>query len=330
MVYEYEVVSKVKNLRRSILIDTGNELADVVIPIYNGSKYVVPLLESIKAQTYRPINIYICDDVSTDDSYELVILWTKANAASGFSISCERNRVNVGLTGNTSKLLSKTKGKYVFIADQDDVWIREKITRQVDYFKNNKNCVINICDRSVTDANLNIKIASAFRYRNYSKTRMEQYDVIGHMGSFPANSMAIRNDDFNIFDIPDGIVQQDSFLAVMASNYGTIDFIYEPLLLYRIHGNNLSGNFAAEFSHNRLECFFRYLKVASRVCEYEKKDKSIISEEFRKRFGHEIIFSESTATNVKAGNIFLFAWRKTQIAYKMDKIGSFYKQKMDY
>ena len=124
-----------------------------------------------------------------------------------------------------------------------------------------------------------------------------------------------------IFDIPDGITCHDSFIAYMASYYGTVDFLFEPLLLYRIHSHNLSGNFCAENSRNFLECFRRYLKSCKRGQESSRNDGRIICDEMKKRYGVDLAELESPFANCVKYNYIKRAWEEARKKYKADKIG---------
>ena len=113
---------------------------------------------------------------------------------------------------------------------------------------------------------------------------MDFEQVIKHRAAYAANCMAIRNKNINkIFSIPVN-VSHDTFITMMAARYGTIDFLYDVLLLYRIHGKNISGNFQAQFSKNIFQCFLNYLRVEKRAYESAKYDEKIIKNEFKTRF----------------------------------------------
>lgn len=150
---------------------------------------------------------------------------------------------------------------------------------------------------------------------------MKMEEVVRHKYSYAANCMAVRNMNKQIFDIPDGITCHDSFIAYMASYYGTVDFLFEPLLLYRIHSHNLSGNFCAENSRNFLECFRRYLKSCKRGQESSRNDGRIICDEMKKRYGVDLAELESPFANCVKYNYIKRAWEEARKKYKADKIG---------
>ena len=49
-----------------------NDLVTILLPTYNGQEYVSQMLDSIYFQDYRPIELIICDDASTDDTVNVV------------------------------------------------------------------------------------------------------------------------------------------------------------------------------------------------------------------------------------------------------------------
>lgn len=297
------------------------QLVSILVPIYNGQKFLTEFLDSIKKQTYRPIELILRDDCSKDASVNLCEKWKENNAECDFTINLIKGEKNIGLSQNVAKLAQYARGKFIFLADQDDIWLKDKVLEQVEYLENNPECVVCLSDRSITDARLNVHIKSNYEYLGYNRTSMKMEEVVRHKYSYAANCMAVRNMNKQIFDIPDGITCHDSFIAYMASYYGTVDFLFEPLLLYRIHSHNLSGNFCAENSRNFLECFRRYLKSCKRGQESSRNDGRIICDEMKKRYGVDLAELESPFANCVKYNYIKRAWEEARKKYKADKIG---------
>ena len=298
-------------------------LVSVVVPIYNGEKYILDFLESIKFQSYENIQLILRDDASQDDSYVLCKNWKLNNEKRFAEILLLKGEKNEGLARNTAVACRYLKGEYVFIADQDDVWVKDRIEKQVQYLTTHLQCAVCLCDRFVTDEHLNVKIESNYKYQNYKITSMSLEEVVRHRSIYAANCMAIRNVDTKIFDIPNGIISHDSFIAYMAAYYGTVDFIFDSLVYYRIHENNLSCNFCAENSSNVVQCFKKYLKALKRVKKSWTNDNKIVCEEMMRRYGIDLKLMESPfAINDPKYNRIKKAWEYTRNDYKADKIGN--------
>ncbi len=95
---------------------------------YNQSRFVRETLESIKSQTYRNTELIIIDDCSTDDSVTVIECWLQENA-----VQCNfiRHQKNQGICKSLNEAVGLTTGKYVSMVASDDIWLPDKIERQV-------------------------------------------------------------------------------------------------------------------------------------------------------------------------------------------------------
>ena len=260
----------------------------VLVPVYNGEKYIRELLESVSRQKHRSIELVIVDDHSDDHSYELCRKWCMCNKSRFADIKLKRNEKNIGLSGTTNILMELAGGDFLFLADQDDVWLPEKVKRQTQYMMEHEDCIISLTDRSITDKDLNIKIKSEFSYLNYSLKSMDFSEFIKHRNNgTSANKMCIRGGFEDKLKIPENILEHDRFMAAMAVCIGTIDYIYEPLVLYRIHENNLSGNYSIESSANVVDCFLCQYQLMKRY-KLRDMDEPVIEREMKNRFGIDL------------------------------------------
>src|SRR5256885_2165082 len=104
----------------------ASPLVSVVIPIYNGLKYLDRAVASVLAQTYQPIEIILVDDGSTDGSWEWI-------ASYGSQVRPIRQKnAGVGCARNTG--IEHARGDLIAFLDQDDWWMPEKAARQVQAF----------------------------------------------------------------------------------------------------------------------------------------------------------------------------------------------------
>ena len=101
-------------------------LVSIVMCVYNGEKYLKEQVDSILAQTYRPIELIIADDASTDNTKK--ILGQYENNPFVRLIYREKN---IGLAKNFSLAAERATGAYIAFSDQDDIWIENKIEKLV-------------------------------------------------------------------------------------------------------------------------------------------------------------------------------------------------------
>jgi glycosyltransferase involved in cell wall biosynthesis len=103
-------------------------LVTAIAVCYNHARFVIDCLESIRQQTYRPIELIIMDDCSSDDSVRLIRQWLSSGAMDGRLVAHERNQ---GLCRTLNDALALATGKYVAIVATDDLWMPKKLETQV-------------------------------------------------------------------------------------------------------------------------------------------------------------------------------------------------------
>ncbi|MBI4773746.1 MAG: glycosyltransferase family 2 protein [Deltaproteobacteria bacterium] len=102
-------------------------LVSVVIPVFNGEPYLAETIESVIAQTYRPIEIIVVDDGSTDLS---------AVAAKRFGPPVRyRFQSNAGTAAARNFGVRSARGSFFAFLDQDDLWAENKLTLQIEAFE---------------------------------------------------------------------------------------------------------------------------------------------------------------------------------------------------
>ena len=102
-----------------------NTRIDFLMATYNGEKFVSDQIDSIMSQTYSNIRLIIRDDCSKDNT--ILIIQDKI-AQYPDKIILIPPGTNLGVIGNFSALLTYTDAAYAMFADQDDIWLPEKVT----------------------------------------------------------------------------------------------------------------------------------------------------------------------------------------------------------
>jgi glycosyltransferase involved in cell wall biosynthesis len=107
----------------------------VILPIFNGDKTLANTLESLLNQTYQDFEIVACIDGSNDNSFN--ILKSFENKFKSFTILINEKNLGLGLTMN--RLVNKTQGKYIAIAEQDDYYYPNRFSLQIEILEKNTN-----------------------------------------------------------------------------------------------------------------------------------------------------------------------------------------------
>lgn len=97
----------------------------LVLSSYNGSRYIAEQLDSILLQTRPPDTVYIRDDCSTDGTSNIVEQYIHSHSLANWSVAI--NAVNQGWKKNFHELIASADGDLIFLCDQDDLWLPNKI-----------------------------------------------------------------------------------------------------------------------------------------------------------------------------------------------------------
>lgn len=99
-------------------------LVSVIIPVYNGERYISQAIHSVLAQDYRPLEIIVVDDGSTDQT---------AQIAQEFSEVIYLHQSNQGPGSARNLGVLSSRGEFIAFLDGDDLWLPNKLTLQVKY-----------------------------------------------------------------------------------------------------------------------------------------------------------------------------------------------------
>lgn len=106
-------------------MDTSPDLVTVVVPTFNGGRYLDATLGSLGAQTYPHLEVIVVDDGSLDDSAVIA-------RRSGF-VSAVLTQPNLGVAVARNRGLARARGRWVGFVDQDDLWRSDRVANLVDY-----------------------------------------------------------------------------------------------------------------------------------------------------------------------------------------------------
>jgi len=202
----------------------------VAMATYNGARHIAQQLDSLAAQTRRPDELIVCDDGSEDGTAAIVEAFA---ATAPFAVRLRRNAANLGVLRNFEKAIAACSGSHIFLSDQDDVWLPDKIERMMIAFGGGRPVVIN--DKIIVDADL-------------APTGATMLGNIRGFGSPDSNFVAGCCSAFTrewrdlVLPIPPGPPAHDSWIIGLAHRLGAVRIVEEPLQLYRRHAENASQN----------------------------------------------------------------------------------------
>ena len=107
-----------------------NPLVSVIIPVYNGEKYISQAVESVYRQEV-PLELIVIDDGSTDGTWQALSRWKERT-----DFIYIKNEKNLGAAGSRNRGVSMAKGRYVAFLDADDWWEDQKLQKQLRALEN--------------------------------------------------------------------------------------------------------------------------------------------------------------------------------------------------
>lgn len=201
-------------------------LVSIALCTYNGEEFLREQLESIVNQTYSPIELIIVDDSSSDNTYKIL---TEFAAKHSF-IKIFQNLENIGYIKNFEKALKLCSGDFIALSDQDDIWDRTKIEKQVNKIGNN---LLIYHDSEFIDQHgqsLNKRMSDIMNlYRGNEPEVFLFFNCIS--GHSVLMKKRLRDE---LLPFPDTYFH-DWWMGYVATNLGSVDFIEECLIKYRQH-----------------------------------------------------------------------------------------------
>jgi len=117
-------------------VNSDSNLVSVIIPVYNGERYLAETIESVLNQIYQQIEVIVVDDGSTDKS---------VNIAQSYKEVRYIYQANQGVAVARNVGITEAHGEFIAFLDQDDLWTPNKLSVQVNYLLKNVNITYTLC-----------------------------------------------------------------------------------------------------------------------------------------------------------------------------------------
>lgn len=199
-------------------------LVSIVIPVYNGSRFIEKAIACIKEQSFKDYELVIVDDGSGDDSYELAINLTKDIINTTII-----KKTNEGVSSARNKGIELASGKYIAFLDVDDVWDSSKLEKEINILEVNNHIGLVCTAKRFVNSDKYVGKFSKDVTRNFSS-------ILINKGNFITTSSVIvrRNliQQFNIKFNPNLNFGEDWLFWILLSQYNDFYFLSEPLIIY--------------------------------------------------------------------------------------------------
>ncbi|MGI5849671.1 MAG: glycosyltransferase [Christensenellales bacterium] len=243
-------------------------LVSVAMCTYNGERYIREQIISVLNQTSPIDEIVICDDLSDDRTCEIIELIR--NEYKGKRISLYRNEKRLGIAQNFFKAMHLCSGDIIFLCDQDDVWMEDKVATYLDVFRVNARCNAVLTDAVLVDEGLKplektLWESLGFSLRLRKKIQKGQADKVLGKGPFVTGAaLAVRKTLLQNIVPPIGSILHDEWLGWFINN--SMAFAERPTFYYRQHDVQAVG---AHF-FSGLSDHARYLGGIVKMAEADK------------------------------------------------------------
>jgi glycosyltransferase involved in cell wall biosynthesis len=237
-------------------------MISVCMAVYNGEKYIAEQLTSILNQLDANDELIVADDGSLDSTLSILDSFSKDSRVRLFRNSFKSPILNFG------NALSKAKGDYIFLCDQDDIWLPTKVKDCIALLKKFD---LVVTDCKIVDENLLVLNDSYFDTMDSGPgllKNLKQNTYLGCCMCFQKKLLPL------VLPFPNKIPMHDIWIGFVADIFFRVKFTKSPLVLYRRHNNNASsttqtskyslfqkGMFRYHLIKNIPLLFFRYLKT---------------------------------------------------------------------
>ena len=148
------------------------ELVSIIMPSYNTGKFIEETINSVISQTYSNWELIIVDDCSTDNTDEIL------KNINDDRIIYLKNEKNSGAAVSRNKALREAKGRWMAFLDSDDLWVPQKLEKQIKFMKGN-GYYFTYTNYSEIDENGNLNGKRITGPKKITKTGMFNYCLPG-------------------------------------------------------------------------------------------------------------------------------------------------------
>ena len=207
-------------------------LVSVIMPTYNCGKFIAETIESIQAQTYTNWEIVIVDDCSTDNTKEIVDEYIAKDSR----IKYHCLETNSGAAVARTKSMELAEGEYIAFCDSDDLWMPDKLERQLAFMKENDYAFSCTAYEQIDEESKSLnRVIKTVKKTDYNRLLLDcpvgnstvMYNV-KKIGKFEVPNIRKRNDDALWLQM----LKKEKYIWGMP----------DVLMRYRIRSNSISSN----------------------------------------------------------------------------------------
>lgn len=222
-------------------------MIEILLPVYNGEKYLKEQIESFFNQTNQDWFLKIRNDGSKDGYHEIIKEY--CDHYPDKIVEIDSPSENVGLVQSLNYLIEATPhGDYIMFSDQDDVWLPDKIELSLNAVQKlecqNIDKPVMVCtDVTCVDADLNVMCKSFFESQRFPNDIFSDINQMIALNVIQGCTIIINKSALShIYPMPLIMSIHDMWIGVQCAYYGNIAYLHTPTMLYRQHSSNVAGS----------------------------------------------------------------------------------------
>ncbi len=210
-------------------------VVSVIMPSYNHEKFIGEAIESVLGQTFKDLEFIIIDDESKDKSQQIIMEFARKDNR----IKEIFHRKNLGIAKTINEGIKNSTGKYIALIASDDMWVNEKLEKQLKILERDENLVV-WCNSAIIDSNSNLtgEITSE-KYKNATPHGYVFEEIINSWLS--GSGIIMKRENIQDMRYSENLkyLNDTQFYADLAYRY-QFYYMEETLSKYRLHGDNAS------------------------------------------------------------------------------------------
>ncbi len=295
-------------------------MIDILMATYNGEDYIKEQINSILDQSFQEFRLIICDDQSDDKTFEILKEYKKNYPK---KIYLYKNIVRQGSAKkNFISMFKYIESDYIMFADQDDVWLKDKIKNSYELIIA-KECIL--IKKSPIIIHTNLKIVnqdklviseSFYQHQNISASKNNFKNIL-IQNIFVGCTIMINKEMANLVKgVCDDsrIIMHDWIIGILGVGCGHAYYIDTPQILYRQHNNNSVG----ASNPYKLKKLFNLKKQYNNI-----RNTFFQAEYVKEKFGDIFNKQDKKILNIYSNFCYNSRWKKmhSTLKYKLYKQG---------
>ena len=217
----------------------------------NGAAYIGHQIASILNQSALVDEIIVCDDSSTDSTMAIVNDYARRAVV---PIRCHVNEPRLGVCANFDRAIGLCSGDIIFLSDQDDIWLPEKVEKTIEWFDSHEDKEVVFSngyymdddEKAFTSRQMFDAVGFTAKARRLFDKGFQMEALLPHNRATGA-AMALRKSFVNQLSLDrlaaahDKEILHDYAIVLAAASVQQLGYISQPLIRYRIHKGQQQG-----------------------------------------------------------------------------------------